>query len=124
MLLASHLLVYAGRVYIATCGQSMSMTGPLVLHCELVADRVVPDGHDRHDPHPQSSPRHHALQPSADRRGEGGGARGNWVEGGIHIDPIVVGGWGCTHTLVADGETVRFLELRRMHFRIGGAPHS
>lgn len=57
------------------------IAGALVLHRELAAHCAVPHGHDRHDPHPQSSPRHHALQPHPDGRGEGRGARGDGLEG-------------------------------------------
>lgn len=56
-------------------------TGALVLHRKLVANCAVPDGDDRHDPHPQPAPGHYALQSRADGRREGGGTGGDRLEG-------------------------------------------
>ena len=77
--------------------------GALVLDRELAADRAFPDGDDRYDPHPQPSPGHHALQPSAHRRGEGGGARGDGLEGRVQC--------GAPRLYVHSGFCLLFLRL-------------
>lgn len=64
-------------------------TGALVLDRELSADCSVPYSNDRHDPYPQPSPWHHALQPGPYGRGEGRRPGGDGLEGRVIAPPEI-----------------------------------